>query len=190
MTLAPSAKEVIGLDISPVAIDVANERKRQAGLTNLEFRCLPLSGLPQADKFDAIVCIGFLHHIQESEMPALLAGCRARLNQGGLFYSMDPDRNGMLRKVGRVVLGARYNMYHTPDERELDSGELTLHLKASGFKSVTIWHNDLTLIPAMWMLARRPGWPLYLCALVDYFWCHSPFSRWGSCFVAVAKDGP
>ncbi|HWN95173.1 MAG TPA: methyltransferase domain-containing protein [Methylomirabilota bacterium] len=186
LMLAPWAKQVVGLDISPQGIAVAKRNAAREGIKNVEFRCLPFSELRWDDRFDTIICLAFLHHVPETELSGLLKQCFAHLTPGGIFYSQDPNRNGALRKLGRVVMGADYNKYHSPDERELDPRELSGQLTASGFSQVMIRHIDLTLIPALFLLAKRVSWPLYFCAGIDALWCRSPLAPWSSGFVAVA----
>ena len=60
-------------------------------------------------------------------------------------------------------------------------------MKSAGFGAVNLRYIDFTLIPALFILAKRPGWPLRLCVPLDYLWCHSPLARWASGFVAVAE---
>jgi SAM-dependent methyltransferase len=187
--LAPWAKQVVGLDISPQGIEIAQRQAARKGIKNVEFRCLSFSDLRWDEQFDTIICLAFLHHVPEEEVPKLLKQCFDHLKQGGFFYSQDPNRNGVLRKMGRVLLGSNYDKYHSPDERELDPGELAGQLKSVGFSAVTHRYIDLTLIPALFILAKKPSWPLRLCPPLDYLWCHSPLARWASGFVAVAEKG-
>ncbi len=186
LMLAPWAERVVGLDISAQGIDIAKRKAAQANLTNVDFVCMPFADLRWDDPFDTIICLAFLHHVPEPELQGLIDRCFTHLKPGGLFYSQDPNRHGVLRKLGRVVMGTHYDHYHSPDERELDPPELERQLRAAGFDAVTIRHIDLTLIPALYLLAKRPGWPLYCCLPIDFLWCHSPLARWSSGFVATA----
>ena len=185
--LSPWAEQVVALDISPQAIQLANLRAERAQITNIDFRCLPLSELHLEDQFDLIICLAFLHHVPEVELPGMLQRCFSLLKPGGFFYSQDPNKNGLLRKIGRAVMEKSYDHYHSPDEREIDPVELKGQLESTGFGPVTIRYLDLTLIPAMFFLAKGPSWPLYFCPPIDYLWCHTPLARWASGFVAAAE---
>jgi SAM-dependent methyltransferase len=185
--LAPHCERVTALDISPEAIEIASRLARDAGLSNIEFRCLPIAALEWTEAFDTITCVAFLHHVPPTELPALLQRIHQHLVPGGLFYSQDPNAHGVLRRLGRVVLGAGYDAYHSPDERELDAGELRAQLLGAGFASVKIVPIDLTLVPAMYLLAKRPGWPLHACSAVDRLWCATPLGRWASGFAAISR---
>lgn len=187
LLLAPFAEQVIGLDISPEAISLANRKASEAGIENVEFRCQALSDLQWNETYDAVICLAFLHHVPPADLGILLGQVVRHIHPGGFLYTQDPNRRGILRKLGRQLMGPRYARYHSPDEYELDPGELAALLKQVGFKDVKIRAIDLTLIPALFLLARGPTWPLYLCAAVDWVWCHSPLAGWASGFTAVAR---
>ena len=187
LMLAPFAEEITALDISPPAIDIAKRNAARAGINNVDFQCLPLSELSWDRQFDAVICLAFLHHVPEEDLSDLLRQAFAHLKPGGFFYSQDPNRNGLLRKIGRLVLRGNYDKYHSPDERELVPSEFTAELGAAGFGSVKIGYIDVTLIPAYFVLTRGPGAPFYLFRALDWIWCHSPLARWASGFYAFAK---
>jgi SAM-dependent methyltransferase len=187
LLLAPHAESVVGVDLSPEAIAAADRARDAQGARNASFRCTSFRDLPWDERFDTIVCLAFLHHVPEAELPEFLRACHAHLVPGGRFFSQDPNARGALRAVGRVVLGGGYDRYHTPDERELDPAVLAADLQRAGFASVAVHHVDLTLIPACYVLARWPAWPLRLAALADRAFCASPLARWSSGFAAVAR---
>lgn len=184
---APHAASILGVDLSPVAIEVAEREAAAARLANVAFRCVSFRDLPWEERFDTIVCVAFLHHVPELEVAEFLRACHEHLTPDGLFFSQDPNARGALRALGRALLGRRYDRYHTPDERELDPDELAQQLREAGFASVAIRHVDLALIPSCFLLARGPGWPLPLAARLDRLWCATPLARWSSGFAAIAR---
>lgn len=188
LLLAPHASHVVGLDLSPEAIERAERARAGQGVRNVEFRCLSFRDLAWNERFDTIVCLAFLHHVPEAELPGFLRACHEHVVPGGLFFSQDPNVRGVLRAIGRRVLGARYHAYHSPDERELDPAELARAVSAAGFTSVAIRHVDLALTPATYVLARGPGWPLHLLAWLDRLWCATPLAPWSSGFALVARS--
>jgi len=187
LMLAPHAEHITALDISSQAIDIAQRNASRRGVSNVDYRCMPLSDLSWDDQFDAVICLAFLHHVQEEDLPALLLQAYEHLKPGGFFYSQDPNINGFLRKVGRVVLGKNYGKYHSPDERELVPGEIAALLKEAGFGRVRIGYIDVTLIPSYFIMTKGPGAPFYLARAVDWAWCHSPVARWASGFYAYTR---
>jgi SAM-dependent methyltransferase len=184
--LAPHADSVLGIDLSGEAIDKARARACALGLGNVDFRCENASQLRVDERFDGIVCIAFLHHVPEAELPGLLAGFHALLRPGGYFFARDPSKAGVLRAVGRSVLGARYDHYHSPDELELDAEAVAGQLRAAGFASVEIGWIDLALIPGHYLLPRAPRWLMHAFAGLDRVFCATPLARWGSSFTAFA----
>jgi 2-polyprenyl-3-methyl-5-hydroxy-6-metoxy-1,4-benzoquinol methylase len=187
LMLAPHVEQITALDISQQAIEIARRNAGRAKVENVDFQCLALSDLSWDSQFDAVICLAFLHHVPEEDMPELLGQAFAHLKPGGLFYCQEPNRDGLLRKVGRVVLGKGYDKYHSPDERELVPKELVADLKGAGFAGIQVGYIDVTLIPAYYVLTKGPGAPFYLCRAIDWIWCHTPMAPLASGFYAYAK---
>lgn len=187
LLLAARADSVLGVDISPEAIEMARSAQQRAGVRNVEFRCLSVVDLDLGERFDTIVCVAFLHHLPAAALPYFLATTFERLAPGGLFYSQDPSVHGIMRLVGRRLLGARYDTYHSRDERELDPQEVVDALGAAGFSGISVRYIDLTLIPALYFFARGPDAIQHACALLDRLWCASPLARWASGFSVLAR---
>jgi SAM-dependent methyltransferase len=185
--LAPRTEAVLGVDLSPEAIAVARRGQARAGIRNVEFRCVSLVDLALTERFDTIVCLAFLHHLPAPAMADFLVTVHGRLEPGGLFYAQDPNVHGILRLVGRRLLGRRYAAYHSPDERELDPGALAAALGRAGFTGVAIRYLDLTLIPTLFVLVRGPDIVFRACAALDRLWCATPLARWASGFSAIAR---
>ena len=184
---APHAESVLAVDLSPEAIAVAQRARAVSGVRNAEFRCMSFRDLPWEEKFDTIVCLAFLHHVSEPELPGFLRACHDHLAPGGLFFSQDPNVNGVLRAIGRVLMGKGYDKYHSPDERELDSDELTGQLREAGLAEVAVRHVDLTLIPICYVIRRGPTFPIRLLAWLDRAWCATPLAKWSSGFAAWGR---
>ena len=189
LLLAPVAERVTGIDLSPEAIAAAEKARTATGIDNVEFRCQTLADLRWDDSFDTIVCLAFLHHLPEPDLLNFLSTARRHLHPGGLFYAQDPNARGILRAVGRRLMGQRYHAFHTPDERELDPDEMVSALRAAGFGAVEVRFVDLTLIPALYLWKRGASWPMRLAAAIDRVWCAGPFARWASGFAVIARVG-
>ncbi len=187
LMLAPYADLVVGIDLSPEAITSANETAKAWGVKNAKFRCQALEDLEWSETYDVVVCLATLHHVPPDDVPVLLHRVLKHLSIGGLFYSQDPNRRGILRAIGRILPANFYDRFHSQDERELEPTELLKQLCDAGFDNVHIGYIDLTLIPGLFVLSRGPAWPMYLMLWVDWLWCHSPFARWASGFFASAR---
>ncbi|MBM4383536.1 MAG: class I SAM-dependent methyltransferase [Deltaproteobacteria bacterium] len=187
LLLAQHAEHVVALDLSPEAIAVAQRAQARDGVRNVEFRCMSFRDLAWSERFDTIVCLAFLHHVAEAELPGFLRDCVAHLEPGGLFFSQDPNVNGALRAVGRVLLGRKYHAFHTPDERELDPDATRRQLQGAGLEGVALRHVDLTLIPASYVLKRGPDFALRVLSWIDRAWCATPLAPWASGFAAWGR---
>jgi SAM-dependent methyltransferase len=187
LMLASRADSVLGVDISPEAIEIARSGQARAGVRNVEFRCLSVVDLALSERFDTVVCVAFLHHLPAAALPYFLEMSYERLRPGGLFYSQDPSVHGFLRFVGRRVLGANYDKYHSRDERELDPVEVTDALARAGFTGISVRYIDVSLIPALYFFRDGPDVILHACAIFDRLWCATPLARWASGFSVVAR---
>lgn len=186
MMLAPYAENITAIDISPEAIKSAKEKQDLTEFKNISFRCESFADMNWNEKFDTIICLAFLHHVQEKDLPNFLESIYKHLNPSGFFYSQDPNIHGILRKIGRIVLGNNYDKYHTPDERELDPQELKSLLEKTGFNSIQIHNLDLTLIPAIYMFTKGYNWLMYTSVVIDQLWSKSLFAPWASGFAMIS----
>jgi SAM-dependent methyltransferase len=156
--LAPQVGELVGIDVSGVAIRKACARAEAAGLKNLSFVVSegdsPRFG--ELGRFDAIVAFAFLHHLRDGAIAETLAATRDALRPGGLFYSIDPSCRRLVRVFAGLVRRA-YDRYHSPDERELDPAALSALASGVGFEPV-IGYVDYFLGPLAWLAPGTPAW--------------------------------
>ncbi len=185
--LAADAERVLGIDVSPESIEAARARAAELGVANVAFERRDIADFAFEERFDTIVCVGFLHHLSDADGLALLQRMRRHLAPGGLVHTQDPNADGVLRKVGRVVLGHRYDTYHSADERELVPGRVRDAFLAAGYAQATVRYVDLTLIPGMQLFPNAPSWTMGAFATVDRAFCASPFARWASGFAVDAR---
>jgi SAM-dependent methyltransferase len=184
--LAEHADHVLGIDLSPESIKDAEDLAASRGITNIEFICEDVNRFELDRSFDTVVCVAFLHHLSDRECLELLARIHRHLRQGGLLHTQDPNVHGLLRKLGRIVLGSRYDKFHSDDERELDPAAVRQIFLDAGFKSVDLRYMDLCLIPAMQLFPKAPAWTMQSFALLDRAWCSLPVARWASGFAVDA----
>jgi SAM-dependent methyltransferase len=154
--LAPHVAEIVGLDLSPVAIGQARAQAEAAGLRNVTF-AVSTAGTPLESfgRFDFIAAFAVLHHLGDAQIVDTLRAARKVLRSGGAFYSTDPSRRRLVRHFAGLVRGA-YDRYHSPDERELDPAALAALAEAAGFSRAVISYTDYFLGPLAWLAPRTP----------------------------------
>lgn len=185
--LSPYAAEILGIDLSPETILDAREYVSKSGIKNIRFECADISTFDFDMEFDTIICVGMLHHLNDDECIDLLARVHRHMSPGGFVHTQDPNVNGLLRFAGRLILGKKYDNYHTADERELDPVATREIFLQSGFDHVEIDYMDLSLIPGMQLFPDAPEWVMSVFNQIDRVWCASPLARWSSGFTINAR---
>jgi 2-polyprenyl-3-methyl-5-hydroxy-6-metoxy-1,4-benzoquinol methylase len=102
MRLAPHAGEVIGYDISPVAVDKANENARRLGLGNFRAELNNFSEV-QPGSFDVVLCVNMLHHTIDPR--AVLASIHTALRPGGELVILENNPVNPLFPFYFVMIG-------------------------------------------------------------------------------------
>lgn len=187
--LAPFVGEIVGVDISPVAIAHAQKKAVEAGHTNLKFvasdaGALDLAGL---GTFDCVAAFAFLHHLEDAMIAAVLAEARKVLGPGGSFYSSDPSSRRLIRLLAGMVRKT-YDRYHSPDERELAPEQLVAVATGAGFPKPAVSYTDYFLGPLAWLAPGTPRWLAGPLAALDNLALGTPVARqFASSFSLVAR---
>lgn len=155
LLIAPRVGELVGIDISPAAVKQAREDAERAGLRNLKFREGSLEEMSfNPCSFDLIFAVFLLHHLPDDALKATIARTRQLLVPGGHFYSLDPSRYRLSGAVGRVLFPKLMRSYQSPDERELDRGQLERWFRDADFPCQAGLY-DFVSSPLAGLL---PGW--------------------------------
>ncbi|MCH8553185.1 MAG: bifunctional 2-polyprenyl-6-hydroxyphenol methylase/3-demethylubiquinol 3-O-methyltransferase UbiG [Natronospirillum sp.] len=101
--MAVRGADVLGIDMSAVAIQVAQGHAQQAGLDSVRYRQLPVEELEE-DQFEVITCLEMLEHVPDPE--AIIQQCAQRLQPGGHLILSTINRN--LLSYTTAILGAEY----------------------------------------------------------------------------------
>jgi SAM-dependent methyltransferase len=176
--LAPYAEQIVGVDISSVAIDRARTRAHAAGLQNVSFDAVEdtHAGLDKLGQFDVVAAFAFLHHLGDAATRDTLSAVRRALVPGGQFYSADPSRRRLVGVFTGLVREA-YDRYHSPDERELDPEALAALVEAAGFDRVVVGYTDYFLGPLAWLAPGTPSWLTRPLEAIDNLALGVPFVR-------------
>lgn len=186
--LAPFVGEIVGVDVSPVAIAHAVEKAAKAGLTNLTFVASDagLMNLNEFGTFECVAAFAFLHHLDDAMIATVLAEARKVLRPGGYFYSSDPSRRRLIRLLAGLVRSA-YDRYHSPDERELAPEHLVAVAADAGFPTPKVTYTDYFLGPLAWLAPGTPRWLAAPLAALDSLALSVPVARrYASSFSLVA----
>lgn len=93
------ASRVVGIDSAPSMIERAQQRCKESGVAaHCELLCTPFETYPDAQRFDHVVCMGFLEYVAEPK--AAIASIMRRCRESA-FFSL-PDRRGLLAWQRRV----------------------------------------------------------------------------------------
>jgi SAM-dependent methyltransferase len=178
LRLAPSVAEVVGIDLSAVAVAEARRRAGEQNLPNLTFcEGSLLDATPAAAQgpFDIVYALGLLHHLSPGERHALLIRTREWLAPGGWFYARDPSARGLLRRAaGRW---ARHGTFHSPNEAALDPRALCQELLAAGFRDPVVRFTDVLAGPLPWLAGAAPGLLWSAVFAFDRAWLATPGLR-------------
>jgi SAM-dependent methyltransferase len=155
--LAPHVGQIVGVDISAVAIGKAQARCSAAGLRNLSFVVVEPGGqfLEPLGTFDFVAAFAFLHHLDDNAIRDTLLAARKMIRPRGAFYSADPSRRRFIAIFKSLVRRA-YERHHSPDERELDPDALSRLAVQAGFSRPVIGYTDYFLGPLAWLAPRTP----------------------------------
>lgn len=188
LLLAPKVREIVGVDLSPAAVRQARADAERLGIRNARFEegALRAPGGPGGPPYDLVMAIFFLHHLSDGELAELPTQVNEALAPGGVFYSLDPSRQRLSGKIGRLLIPELMKKYQTPDERELAAETTCGTFRAAGFEA-RVGMYDFVSSP---LAGLFPGWRAgYRAARVADDWVlRAPgVARWGSNFEVVAK---
>ena len=133
--------DYLGVDINPAYIAAARRKRGECFQVG---NALEIGNLSR--RFDRIIAIGLLHHLDDSQVRIVLAGARTRLQAGGEIFIIDalwpPDNNC----IGRILRGSDNGAY----VRTLAEWEklFTAELKSHSLRPVTQWPFDYVFLRA------------------------------------------
>ncbi|TGG95810.1 bifunctional 2-polyprenyl-6-hydroxyphenol methylase/3-demethylubiquinol 3-O-methyltransferase UbiG [Natronospirillum operosum] len=100
--MAVRGAQVLGIDLSTIALDVAREHAQAGGL-NVDYRHSAVEELDEQD-FDIITCLEMLEHVPAPE--AIIAACAERLKPGGDLIVSTINRSPTA--FATAIVGAEY----------------------------------------------------------------------------------
>ena len=122
LELAPLAREIVGMELSGVGVEIAQRAAERRNITNVRFIRANINEINShniGEQFDIVIAIACLHHLNGCEIKHLMANCVNRIiKKGGLFLSHDPS---VMRLVGlfKPLASTAIAKFHTAEEHEL-----------------------------------------------------------------------
>lgn len=185
-TLVRMGHSAIGVDVSGGILRIASEGTEVKGrLVRADGHILPF----RSESFDAVICVGALHH---TELRRLLPGLGRIIRRDGILVFLEPNKLNPLSEIGRRLFPLAT---HTPGERPYSPRELKEKLAESGWETKeyrTLFVYALTL---SYLLRNTTGrFSRKLAILVER---HEKYmQRWlsflpiGAVIVGIAKLRP
>jgi 2-polyprenyl-3-methyl-5-hydroxy-6-metoxy-1,4-benzoquinol methylase len=135
LMLGRAGAEVVGIDLAPDMIAIANERRDEERLPNVTFLVADMEDLPPdlAGSFDRILFYEALHHSPDAA--AALRSARGLVRAGGELLLVEP--NFKHRWEGRAAT-AQYGV----TECGYSTRQLKRYLREAGFVDIERFHNN------------------------------------------------
>lgn len=178
LSLAPLCRSIIGIDISDVVVEADNNRAKQVGLSNIDFRVMNAEAMTFADNsFDLVFGSGIIHHLDIEKAYSEIARV---LRPGGSAVFWEP--------LGHNVV---VNLYRrlTPNARTLDEHPLLrsdLNLASRYFHTVDYKLYGLTTlatVPLRNTVLFRPAYAV--TEAIDRIIFTIPGLRWNAWFTCL-----
>jgi SAM-dependent methyltransferase len=185
--MAPLVAAIVGVELSPVAVEQARARAAGCRLANLRFEVGNIEELAVVPgSFDAIWALGVLHHLDQSSTAELVRRSYEALRPGGLFVANDPSARRLIG-LFKGLFARAYRAYHSPGERELDPTAARACFRDAGFDPVAVHYNDFFLGPLAWLFPGCPRSCVPAAAALDSILLAVPgLNRTASSFCIVA----
>ncbi len=156
-SLANGCQRIVGIELS--AVGVTKARHSAANLDHVDYLqgdIRQLSELVESETFDVILAAGTLHHLALGDIRKVLASSARHLNIGGLFLSVDPSRQRIVRLLKPFVAG-KLERHCSPDEQELDPAWMVDAAANAGLRQKDLVWIDFAAGPLGWVWPSLPA---------------------------------
>ncbi|MFN3169931.1 MAG: class I SAM-dependent methyltransferase [Hyphomicrobiales bacterium] len=136
LKLAPHAAHITATDISSAMIDIARDKAKREGMSNVSFEVAGAADPRYAGRdFDAVFAFNILHLV--ADLDQLLARLRANLKPGGLLISKTPCLGAMNPLISWVAVPLMKLVGKAPRHvLTLSPDELHDAVKRAGFEII------------------------------------------------------
>ena len=148
--LARRGYEVVGQDIAPDMIALAESNRAEAGLANLGFVVSDYESRPFREEFDVAVLVDALHHAVDPA--AAIAGAWRALRPGGVLVTVEPGEGHSRSEVSRRAM-AQFDV----TERDMPPALVIELGRKAGFRDAAVFPTGRSLASLNYR-AQPPGW--------------------------------
>lgn len=141
--------DVVGQDIAPDMIALAERNREQANAAGLRFLVADYEALQFRDEFDAAVFYDALHHAVDPA--AALAGAWRALKPGGILVTVEPGTGHAASEAARNAIAA-----FDVTERDMPPRMVARLGKQAGFRRARVYPMPKTL--AALHYGQPPAW--------------------------------
>lgn len=148
--LAPRVKEVIGIDASPRAIELAEKRRRERGLANVRFLhadVAELAGVAE-ESVDVAGAFDLLEHVDDETVRRMLRALRRVLKPGGIFVAYTPNREHYVERLKARDLVLKQFPEHIAVRRP---GEIRRLIEGEGWSVRSIRYSPAPFPVVRWI---------------------------------------
>ncbi|WP_373047006.1 class I SAM-dependent methyltransferase [Vulgatibacter sp.] len=150
---APHVRSILATDLSEKMLEIAREKARHAGVTNVTFEKASFETLRAEDEgFDAVLGLSILHLL--ADLDGALHKVYRLLKPGGRFFSSTVCI-GEMGVVTRLALPMATWLGLAPQVNELRAGEIAESLERTGFAIDYTWRPRPG--SPVFIVARKPG---------------------------------
>lgn len=146
---ARTGYEVVGVDIAPSMIELAEESRDRAGVKNLVFVSRDYEALGFKDEFDCAVFFDSLHHADDEELA--LRRVHDALKPGGICIASEPGRGHHASETTRKAVER-----HGVNEKDMPPEHVVALARQAGFRKFRVFPHAMELGHAVYT-KRRDG---------------------------------
>ncbi|HEV8609005.1 MAG TPA: class I SAM-dependent methyltransferase [Thermoanaerobaculia bacterium] len=157
--LAPHVAEAVGVDASPRAVELAEERRRERGFSNVRFLqndVAKLAGVADAS-VDVAGAFDLLEHVDDDTVRRMLGALRRVLKPGGVFVAYTPNREHYVERLKAVNLFLRQFPEHIAVRRPREIRQL---LEEKGWRVQSIRYSTAPFPVVRWIERALAPMPL------------------------------
>lgn len=134
---APHVKHILATDVSRKMLDIARDKAKTAGITNVTFEQADITDLEVADDtYDVIMGHSILHLLPNKE--AVIAKAHRMLKPGGIFVSSTTCM-GHLNPILKMIIAIGRTLGLLPPIQLISVDELAGHIRDAGFTIGQQW---------------------------------------------------